>query len=199
MRAKPRTQQGPKTCHRIDMNLAEAIFILITGIFGLSMIDGFMDIAPGFQLVVNGVFIGKNKRTGLDGLTHHGLNGLLLDIGEHLHHDLPAALDHTEDGGLFFLECASPGRPFQPSAASGSSRLKRRFGMPFVSGHNIHLVTFDFPTQLDRLFFATMPSRSCVVMSCTTSLSTSSSAAICWLDKFKPMKYKHTTHTRNGG
>src|SRR5450432_3452303 len=180
------------------MHLTEAILIFVTGILGLGMIDGFVGVTPGFQLVINGVFISKNEGTSLDGLPHHGLNGLLLDIGEHLNDDFPTALDHPEDRRLFFVQCASPWCSFQASAASGSSLLKRRFGMAFVSSHDIHLVTFHFPVQLDGLFFATMPSRSWVVMSCTTSLSTSNSAAICWLDKFKPMKYKHSTHTRNG-
>jgi hypothetical protein len=37
-----------------------------------------------------------------------------------------------------------------------------------------------------------------VAMTWTVSASTSNSAAICSLDKFKPMKYKHNTHTRKG-
>jgi hypothetical protein len=180
------------------MDLAEPIAILISGILSLSMINSFMGVAPGFQLAIHAVFIGKNECTGLNGLTNDGLNGLLLDIGEHLNDHFPAPLDHAQNRRLFFVECASPWTAFQPSAASRSPLLKHRFGMPFVSGDDLHFITFHCPTQLDWLFLTTIPSRSCVVMSCTTSLSRSSSAAICWLDKFKPMKYKHNTHTLSG-
>jgi hypothetical protein len=43
-----------------------------------------------------------------------------------------------------------------------------RFGMAFMSRHNVHFITFYFPAQLDGLFLTTIPSRSCVVISCTT-------------------------------
>lgn len=132
MRAKPRAQQGPKTFHGIDVDLTEAILVLITSIFGLGMMDGFMGIAPGFQLAINGVFIGKNDRTGLDGLTHQGLNGLLLDVGEYLNNDFPAALDHAEEGWFFFRQGEAPWRSFQVSASSQTSLLGRRFGMTLV-------------------------------------------------------------------
>ena len=198
MRPKPRAQERPKAFHRIDMHLMKTIPVVVTGIFGLGMIDCFMGIAPGLQLTINGVFIGKNERAGLDSLTHQGLDGLLFDIGEHLNNDLSAALDHAEDGWFFFLKRASPWRSFQASAAPESSLLGRRFWMTLVSSHNVHFITFHFPAQLGGLFFTAMPSRSCVVIFCTTSLSMSNSAAICALDRFSPMKYKHNTHPRNG-
>jgi hypothetical protein len=37
--------------------------------------------------------------------------------------------------------------------------LEHRFGMAFVSSHDIHFVTFHFAAQLDRLFLTTIPSR----------------------------------------
>jgi hypothetical protein len=81
------------------MNLAEAITILITSILGLGMIDGFVGVAPGFQLVIDSVFISKNECTGLNGLTYKRLNGLLLDIGKHPYHDFPTPLNHAQDVG----------------------------------------------------------------------------------------------------
>src|SRR5712691_915425 len=180
------------------MNFAESITILIAGILALGMINGFVRVAPDFQLVINRVFIGKNERTGLNDLTHERLNGLLLDIGKHSDDHLATSLNHTQDRRLFFFQCASSWRTFQPSSAPRSSLVKHRFGMSFMSCDNVHFVAFHFPAQLDWLFLTTIPSRSWVVMSCTTSLSRSSSAAICWLDKFSPMKYRHNTHTRNG-
>src|SRR5579872_5374263 len=187
MRAQPRAQERPKAFHGIDRDLTEAVVIFVRGILGLGMSDGFMGVTPGLQLTVNGIFVGKDERSGLDGLPYHGRHGLLLDIGQPLKDDFPAALNHTEDGRLFFVQRASPWCSSQPSAASGSALLKRCFGMAFVSSHDVHLSAFHFPAQLDRLFFATMPSRSWLVMSCTTSLSTSNSAAICWLHKFNPI------------
>src|SRR5258706_4530195 len=100
MRTKPRTQQRPKAFHRIDMDLTETIAVFITGILRLGMIDGFMRIAPGFQLVINGVFISKNERAGLDGLTDERRNSRLLAIPVHLNRNFPAPLGHAQDRWL---------------------------------------------------------------------------------------------------
>src|SRR5262249_58858369 len=113
-------------------------------------------------------------------------------------HNFSATLDHTQDRRFFLLERAAPRRTFEPSAASRSALLEHRFRMSFVPSYHVHLVTFHFTAQLDALFLTTIPARSWVVMSCTTSLSRSSSAAICWLDRFKPMKYKHSTPLPTG-
>src|SRR5258708_31436525 len=100
------------------MDFTKPIAIIIAGIFGLGMIDRFMDIAPSFQWRINGIFISKNKRPPLNGLTEEGLNGLLLDVGEHLNDDFPAALDHAKDRRLFFLNRPAPRAAFRPPPPS---------------------------------------------------------------------------------
>lgn len=64
MRTQPRAKQGPETFHGIDIDFPEPIPILILGIRALFMVDRFMGVAPGFQRVINGVFIGNNERSG---------------------------------------------------------------------------------------------------------------------------------------
>ena len=198
MRTKPRAQERPKAFHRIDVYLTETILNIITGIPSLDMIDGFMCITPGFQRVINSIFISKNECARLNGLPDKRLNSRLLNVGEHPDHHFPAALNHAQDRWLFLLERAASRRALQPSTTSEPALLEHRLGMSLMSSHNIHLITFDFAAQLNGLFLTTMLSRSCLVMSCATSLSRSNSAAICALDRFNPMKYKHSTQTRNG-
>jgi hypothetical protein len=128
--AATRTQQRPKAFHRIDMDFAKAVAIFITGVLGLSMIDRFMGIAPGIQLVVNGVFIGKNECAGLDSLTDEGLNGLLLDIGKHPNNDFSTALDHAEDGGFSLSSVPRPGAPFNRRRRPGRPCWRVASGCP---------------------------------------------------------------------
>ena len=65
----------------------------------------------------------------------------------------------------------------------------------FMPCHDVDFVTFHHAVQADRLFFATTPSRSWVVIAWTSLSCTSNSAAICWFDRFRPIRYKHTTQT----
>src|SRR5512147_2456268 len=149
MRPKPRTQQGPKAFHRVDVNFTETILVIIPSILGLGMIDGFMCVAPHFQRVINGVFIGKNECPWLNGLPDKRLNGHLLDVGEHLNDDFPTPLNHAQDRWLFLLKSTASRCALQSSTASEPPLLKHRFGMSLMSSHNIHLIAFHFAAQLD--------------------------------------------------
>lgn len=67
-----------------------------------------------------------------------------------------------------------------------------------MSSDNIYFIRFDLAAQLDWLFFATIPSRNWLVIACTSPAARSNSAAICSFERFKPIKYKHSTQTRKG-
>ena len=67
-----------------------------------------------------------------------------------------------------------------------------------MPSNNVHFIKFYLTTQLDRLFLATIPSLRRLVISWTTLGDKSNSAAICRLDRFSPMKYRHSIHTRSG-
>src|ERR687890_1715870 len=46
MRAEPGAQQGPRSLHGVDVDLAEAIAILVAGVLATSMADRLVLIAP---------------------------------------------------------------------------------------------------------------------------------------------------------
>jgi len=66
MRSPPGTEPGPKALHGVDMNLMEAISVLVTGVFAPAVTPGMMIKTPILQRVINRVFIGMNARSGGD-------------------------------------------------------------------------------------------------------------------------------------
>src|SRR5579859_1346386 len=179
MRAQPGTQERPKAFYRIDMHFMKTIAILIACIFARRMIDRLVLVAPSFQSRIDVVLIGKNQASLLDGLFEEWLDCVLLNIRKHVQHDLSVALDHAQDRRFFPCQRAPSGLTLQTSAATWTPQLSHDFGMAFVTGDNIHLITFNLTAQLNRLFLTAIPSRNCVVMTWTSSGSKSSSAAIC--------------------
>ena len=51
MRAQPGAQQGPETLDGVDVHLAEAVAVLVTGVFAPSVADGLVLVAPELMLV----------------------------------------------------------------------------------------------------------------------------------------------------
>src|SRR3712207_9482402 len=49
VRAEPGAQQGPRPLHGVDVDLAEAIAILVTRVLATCVADGLVPIAPGRQ------------------------------------------------------------------------------------------------------------------------------------------------------
>ena len=179
MRTQPRTQERPKTFHRIDMDFVKAIAIVIPSVFPRRMIDRFVTEAPSFQTRVDVVFISENQASQLNGLFENRLDRFLLHIRQHAEDHLTTALDHAQDRRFLSLQGPTPALTFEPSAASGTTQFRHDFRMAFVSSDNVNFIAFDFTAQLGELFLRAIPSRNCVVMSCTVPLSNSSSAAIC--------------------
>ena len=73
-----------------------------------------------------------------------------------------------------------------------------RFRLTFVTGDQVDFVTFYLAAKADRLFLASTPARNWLVISWTSSLCKPSSWAICWLDRLRPIKYRHSTQTFSG-
>ena len=121
-----------------------------------------------------------------------------MHVVEHPDDDFTRALDHAEDGRLFRRQGSAPTRALQAAAAGFPSGFGDLVRLAFVARHDIDLVTFDHAGQGYRLFFLSMPVRRCSVMYCKSSLFRSSSWAICWLDRFSPIKYRHSTQTDSG-
>src|SRR6266571_5253766 len=63
MRAKPRSQQGPKAFHGVDVYFMKAITVIIPSIFATAVTDARMRIAPLFQATINVVLIRVNTGT----------------------------------------------------------------------------------------------------------------------------------------
>lgn len=161
------------------MNLVKAIAIFIAGILTFGVIDRFMVIAPFNQAAVDVVFIGVEEGTGTDGLLNQRFDGDLLDIGQHLNDNLPTSLQHPEDRRFLFSQSASSPFPFEPASAASPALTNNCFGMAFVTGNQVDLVTLDLTFKEDGLFFSTTPLRNCVVICCTSARFSPSSCAIC--------------------
>ena len=61
MRTQPRPQQRPEALNRVDVHFAEAVAILVAGVFAAPMADGLVLVAPSFQASVDAVFIGVDE------------------------------------------------------------------------------------------------------------------------------------------
>lgn len=113
MRSQPRTQQRPKALSGIDMNLMEAVPVLISGVFPLAMTHGVVVKSLFCQPMVDTVFIGMNPGAGGNGPLDQGTNRGLLDVLQHPVHHRPAPLDHPEDRQLFIRQDPTPARALQ--------------------------------------------------------------------------------------
>lgn len=121
-----------------------------------------------------------------------------MHVVEHPDDDLARALDHAEDGRLFRRQGAAPARALQAAATGFPSGFGDLFWLAFVACNNVNLIAFDHAGQDYPLFFLSRPKRKCSVIYCKSSLFKSSSWAICWLERFSPMKYRHSTQTDSG-
>jgi hypothetical protein len=75
------------------VDLAEAIAVLVARILAAPVADGLVPVAPGLQPGIDIVLVSVDESALGDCGLDDRLDGLLLDIGQHLQHHLPAALD----------------------------------------------------------------------------------------------------------
>ena len=198
MRAQPTPQERPEPFHRIHMNISKAIAIFISGVLAPSMVDTLMIISPCTQAGINAVLIRINKRPLSNGVFDERLNGLLLHISKHVDDHLTATLQHAKYGWPLFVQCAAPTFTFESVATSFAPLVLHHLRLTFMVGNHIGFVALYLIGQCHGGLFFTIPSRSCVVICCTSQRFTSSSLAICSLEKFNPIKYRHNTHTFRG-
>jgi hypothetical protein len=180
------------------MDFMKSIAIFIAGILARRVVDALMVVAPFGQAVVDVILIGVDQAARRNGLGDDGLDRRLLHVGQHTDNHFAIALDQSQHGRFLTRQGSTSALAFQPPPASGSTFLGNNIWAALVPRHDIHFVGFNFARQAYRLFLTSMPSRSCVVIACASPMARSNSAAICSLDKFKPMKYRHNTQTRRG-
>jgi len=193
MRAQPGTQQRPKPFERIDMDFMKPIAVFITGILTSGVIDTLVLIAPFRQTIVDIILIRVYPTAGYNNLHDHGLDRHLLHIGQHTDDDVAVTLDQTQHRRFLVRQRPTPPFSSQPSPMPFSALLSHDIWTTFVPGYEVHFVGFDFARQVGRLFLTPTPSRNWVVIVWASSTDRSSSAAICSLDKFRSMKYRHNT------
>jgi len=130
MRAQPGAQQGPKPFGCVDVDFMKAVAVLVAGIFALRVTDAAMLVAPFRQAGVDIVFIRVDQRSFDDGRLDLWLDRRLLDIGQHVKHDLSAALDQTEDGRLLLFQSAAARRSLEAAAPARAAFFWVAAGFP---------------------------------------------------------------------
>jgi hypothetical protein len=61
VRAQPGAQQRPEAFHGVDVHLAEAVPVLVAGVFTAGVTDRLVPVAPGRQARVDVVFVGVDE------------------------------------------------------------------------------------------------------------------------------------------
>ncbi len=130
MRTQPGTQQRPKSFHRVDVDLAEAVPVLVAGIFASGVADGLVPIAPSWQAGIDCIFIRVDEGARIDGGGDDRLDRSLLHVGQHAQHHLSATLDQAKDRWLVLLQRAATRRACQPAAAPEPPLLATSAGCP---------------------------------------------------------------------
>src|SRR6187431_1579427 len=104
MRPQPGSQERPEALEGVDVDLAEAIAVLVPSVFTSTMTDGLVSVAETRKPGVDAILVSIDARACGDGLLDDRMDGCLLNIGQHPDHDLAAALDHAEDRWLLLLQ-----------------------------------------------------------------------------------------------
>src|SRR5262245_17399808 len=130
MGTQPTSQQRPEALHRVDVDLAEAVPVVIPGELPGGMADRPMHVAPFVQAAVDVVLVGIDHAARRDDRPDQRADGHLLHVGQHPDHDLAAPLDHAEDRRLLLRQCPPTGGPLQAPAASFSPFFLTASGCP---------------------------------------------------------------------
>src|SRR4051794_25121392 len=149
MRPQPGSQERPETLEGVDVDLAEAIAVLVAGVFASTMVDCLVAVAETRKSGVDAILVSIDDRAFGDGLLDDRMDGRLLDIGKHPDHHLAAALDHAEDRWLLLLQGAATTAALQSVASAFPPLGPHRLGIALVAGDDVELVELDVPAQDD--------------------------------------------------
>src|SRR4051812_8388694 len=115
--AQPGAEQRPEAFQGIDVDLAEAVAIVIAGVLAPAMADRLVAVAPVFQAGIDVVFVGIDQSAWTDRLCDDRLDGRLLNVGQHPENDFATALDQAQDRRLSLLQGATAALAFQSPPA----------------------------------------------------------------------------------
>ncbi len=130
VRAQPGAQQRPEALDGVDMHLAEAVAVLVAGIFAAGVADRLVPVAPGWQAGVDVVFVGVDEGAAGDRGRDDWLDRGLLHVGQHAQHHLAATLDQAKDGRLVLRQRAASRRAGQLAPTPEPARLATAMGWP---------------------------------------------------------------------
>src|SRR3954464_14542108 len=130
VRAEPGAQQGPEPLDGVDVHLAKAIPVFVTGVFAAPVADRLVLIAPGRQAGVDAIPVGMDERAFGNRGRDDRLDRGLLHVGQHVQDYLTSALDQAENGWLVLLPRAPARRAGQPATAPEPPLLATAAGWP---------------------------------------------------------------------
>src|SRR5512135_927202 len=148
--------------------------------------------------MINVILIGIDPGSRGDECPQQGADCGLLDALQHPDSYLTPALNRSKNRGLFLLQRTPPPCPFQPSPPPKTAFFFTASGCPLWPATTYTSSHSTSPDRRGSGWRATTPSRHCSVIRCTSSLFNPNSWAICWLERFNPIRYRHTIQVRRG-
>src|SRR3954451_7362879 len=198
VRAQPGAQQGPEALGRVDVDLAEAVPVVVPCVLTAGVADRLVAVAPLFQSAVDIVLVGVHQRALRDGGLDHRPDRHLPHVGQHPQDDLAAPLHEAEDRRLLLRQRAASRRAPQAPPAPRPPPLATAAGWPLWPATTWTSSISTSPSSRAGGSLAVSPYRSRSVMACASASPRSSSCAICRLERSRPMRCRHSTHTRSG-
>ena len=198
MRAQPTPPERPEPFHRIHLHFTNAVALFISGVLTPSMVDRLMIISPGTPAGINAVRIRLHQRPWSHGVVDERFHGLVFHMSKPVDDHLTATRHHAKNGWPLLVPCAAPTLTVASVATSCAPLVLHHLRWPCMAGHHRGFVALSRIGPCHGGLLLTIPSRSGVVSCCTSRRWTSSSLAICSLDTFHPMPYRHHTHTFRG-
>ena len=148
-----------------------------------------MTVSPFRQTIIDVILIRIHQSSRRNRRGNHRTNGFLLHIVQHSNCNLSAALDHSEYGRFFFVQCAPSASTFQTAAPTFTVFFSTASGCPLCPASTYTSSHSTSPWSFACGFRVTTPWRSCLAISWTSLILRSNSRAIWLFDKFNPMKY----------
>src|SRR3954471_725743 len=116
--------------HGVDVDFAEAITILVTGILTSTMMNSLVTEAPFHQSAIDRILVGVDQAAEGDAAQDQRLDRRLPNIGQQMQDYGAAALNHAEDRGLLLLQGASARHAFQAAPTAWSTFFATAAGWP---------------------------------------------------------------------
>src|SRR3954453_13324326 len=198
VRAQPGAQQRPDALHGVDVDLAEPVAVVIARVLAPGVAPRLVPVAPVVQPGVDVVLVGVDQRAIDDRGLDHRPDRLLLHVGQHAQDDPATPLDQAEDRRLVLRQRAAARRSRQPATPPEPPPFATSAGRPLWPATTYTSSISTAPSSRAGGSPAASPCRNRSVMSCTSGWLRPNSCAICRLERFRPIRYRHSTHTRSG-